>query len=209
MLSTAQIDAEQGELHAQREQVLVDTLLRAGARSVLDLGCGDGALLASLAKRGAFERLTGVERSLEALCAAERRLRANGALHRGGISLHHASFEAPDRNLAGHDAAVMLETIEHVDPRRLSCVEHAVFAIYRPGMVLITTPNREYNPLYGMAEDAFRHPEHRFEWTRGKFRSWATRAAARHGYGVGFRGIGPADLVCGSPTQMATFTLGA
>ena len=32
-----------------------------------------------------------------------------------------------------------------------------------------------------------RHRDHRFEWTRAEFPAWATRVAARHGYGVRIR----------------------
>ena len=196
-------DGEVSDLHEERIAAIAQALLGAGAKSVLDLGCGTGVLLERLAKLCVFARLAGVDSSMEALGAAERRL------GRDGVVLHHGSFETADDRLAGYDAAVMLETIEHVDPGRLSAVEHALFGCYRPATVLITTPNREYNALYGLAEDAMRHPGHRFEWTRAKFRSWATRAAARRGYAVVFRTLGTPDPVRGGPTQMAEFRRGA
>lgn len=188
---------------------VVQALLRAGATSVIDLGCGTGVLLERLAKLCVFTRLAGVDRSMEALGAAERRLDREGLLESGRVSLHYGSFEDPDGRRASYDAAVMLETIEHVDPGRLSAVEQVLFACCRPATVLITTPNREYNALYGLAEGAMRHPDHRFEWTRARFRSWATRAAARRGYAVIFRTLGAPDPVRGGPTQMAEFRRGA
>jgi small RNA 2'-O-methyltransferase len=197
------------DLHLERQTAVVEALLDARAKSVLDLGCGNGALLARLWRYRAFTRLAGVDRSMEALGAAQRLLREEATLQPGRLLLYQASFDAPDPRLAGYDAGVLVETIEHVDARRLSAVEHAVFACYRPGTVLITTPNREYNSLYGMPEGALRHPDHHFEWTRAKFRSWASGAAARNGYGVSLRGIGHADLLRGSPTQMAIFTRSA
>ena len=30
----------------------------------------------------------------------------------------------------------------------------------------------------------FRHPDHRFEWTRAEFASWAEGVAERYGYSV-------------------------
>jgi small RNA 2'-O-methyltransferase len=109
-------------------------------------------------------------------------------------------------DLASFDAAVLVETIEHIDPQRLTAVERAVFGGYCPGLVLITTPNREYNVLHGLPEGALRHRDHRFEWTRAKFRSWSEGVAKRHGYRVVFDDIGPVDAELGSSTQMATFS---
>ena len=50
-----------------------------------------------------------------------------------------------------------------------------------------------------------RHADHRFEWARREFQSWATNVAARFGYEVSFASIGEADPVLGAPTQMAVF----
>lgn len=202
-------ESDAGGLHEERIAAITQALLRAGAKSVLDLGCGTGVLLERLTKLSPFKRLAGVDSSMEALGAAERRLGRDGLLESGRVSLHHGSFEHRDDRLAGYDAAVMLETIEHVDPGRLSAVEQALFHCYRPATILITTPNREYNALYGLADDAMRHPGHRFEWTRAKFRSWAARAAARRGYAVIVRTLGAPDPVRGGPTQMAEFRRGA
>jgi 3' terminal RNA ribose 2'-O-methyltransferase Hen1 len=196
-------DDDASDLHEERMAAVMQALLRAGAKSVLDLGCGTGVLLERLARLCAFTRLAGVDSSMEALGAAQRRL------SRDGVLLHHGSFEVADERLAGYEAVVMLETIEHVDPGRLSAVEQALFTCYRPATVLITTPNREYNALYGMPEDARRHPDHRFEWTRARFRSWAARTAARRGYAVSLCTLGTPDPVRGGPTQMAEFRRGA
>lgn len=97
-----------------------------------------------------------------------------------------------------------MEVIEHVDPPRLSAVEATVFGHARPGAVAVTTPNVEFNIRYeGLT--GLRHPDHRFEWTRAEFQSWAHPVAAAHGYAVGFRGVGEDDPVLGTPTQLALF----
>ncbi|MBS1998396.1 MAG: 3' terminal RNA ribose 2'-O-methyltransferase Hen1, partial [Cyanobacteria bacterium SZAS LIN-2] len=51
-----------------------------------------------------------------------------------------------------------------------------------------------------------RHNDHRFEWTRAEFRSWAEAVAARYGYSVEFRPVGEEDEVLGPPTQMGVFS---
>ncbi len=192
-------------LHEERLDAVVRTLLQSQAESVLDLGCGPGELLVRLAGEKQFRKLAGIDASLEALEAARRLLAAEEP---GRVTLCHASFTTVIDALTGFDAAALVETIEHVDPQRLSVVEQAVFAGYRPKTVLITTPNREYNVLHGIPEGALRHPDHRFEWTRGKFATWCEGVARRNGYRVVCSDIGAVDPELGSSSQMATFSRG-
>ncbi len=194
-------------LHQERLEKVVLNLLRSKAQSVLDLGCGGGELLARLVVEKTFRKLIGIDSSLEALASAKQLLGITELCHSDGrLFLYHASFTSFLPELAGCDAAVMLETIEHIDPSRLSNLEKTVFSDYHPQTVLITTPNYEYNPLHGIPEGAYRHADHRFEWTRPKFRKWAAGVAGRNGYRVLFDDIGPRDPELGSSTQMAMFT---
>lgn len=84
-------------------------------------------------------------------------------------------------------------------------LERTVFDVYRPRTVVVTTPNQEYNVLYGLREGEVRDPDHRFEWSRLKFRSWAMRIGRQYGYRVIFGNIGEAHPEFGSPTQAARF----
>jgi 3' terminal RNA ribose 2'-O-methyltransferase Hen1 len=193
-------------LHEERLPKVQRVLLSSGARSVLDLGCGPGELFVRLVREWQFGRIVGIDVFGEALRAAEEALRREGLPDsEKWVLLLQASFSEPDARLAGFDAAALVETIEHIDPQRLSSVEHAVFASHRPGMVIVTTPNFEYNVLYGMPDGAFRHEDHRFEWTRARFCAWSFGVARRNGYVVAFDEIGEAHPLLGSPTQMATF----
>ena len=112
-----------------------------------------------------------------------------------------------DTELAGYDAAVLMEVVEHVDPSRLPALEHSVFTVARPATVLVTTPNVEYNALFDtLPEGQMRHSDHRFEWTRAEFAAWADGVAERRGYTVRYVPIGPEDAERGAPTQMAVFS---
>jgi hypothetical protein len=53
----------------------------------------------------------------------------------------------------------------------------------------------------------YRHPDHRFEWTRDEFHQWATRVSGLYGYSVEFRPVGAVDPDVGPPTQLALFKL--
>ena len=111
-----------------------------------------------------------------------------------------------DRRMSGFDAIAVVEALEHLDPERLRAFERVLFAFAKPQTIVITTPNREYNAKYeGIAPGAMRHVDHRFEWTRAEFASWATAVAAAHGYAVEFDPVGGMDEALGAPTQMGRF----
>jgi small RNA 2'-O-methyltransferase len=195
-------------LHEARIDAVLGALRSAGARTVLDLGCGAGALLLRLVRDPQFISIAGIDRSIDAVSAALRQPALQPALQCGRLQIDCRSFTiAPPANTPPYDAAVLLETIEHVAPQRLSTVERAVFGDYRPRTVIVTTPNLGYNPRYGLAPGQFRHPDHQFEWTAAKFRSWAQGVGRRNRYRVSQTGLGEIDLQYGTPSLMATFTL--
>ena len=179
-----------------------------GTRIVADLGCGEGSLTGDLLNDGGFTRVIAADVSARALAQAARRLRLDRMpdARRERLTMFQSSLTYRDARLAGLDAAVLMEVIEHVDPDRLSALERAVFGFAAPGTVIVTTPNREYNPEYGLAEGKTRHRDHRFEWDRAEFTAWASRVGAAYGYGVRFAGVGPESPVAGAPTQLAVFT---
>jgi len=100
----------------------------------------------------------------------------------------------------------VVEVIEHLDIPRLSAFERVLFEFTAPPVVIVTTPNAEYNVNYGMSDpEALRHSDHRFEWTRTEFKAWAEKMCERYGYSVEFSNIGAIDENCGAPTQMGVF----
>ena len=193
-------------LHEERLDTVAQLVVASGAKSVIDLGCGPGELLARLAAAPQFQRIVGIDTSMATLVAAQRLLGLDEKMNNGRVCLLQASFTQTAARLQGFDAALLVETIEHIAPERLSLVEHAVFIQGRPKMVLMTTPNQEYNVVHGMRPGAMRHPDHRFEWGRPKFRRWATGLSQRTGYTVVFGDIGVADPFLGSSTQLAIFS---
>lgn len=194
------------ELHDQRLGAVLRALLASNARSVLDLGCGSGALLQRLVQEPQFERIVGVDWCGTSLYEARDALREHLAAEPDRLSIIAASYTARDAALQGFDACGMIETIEHVAPKMLGAVEETVFGYYRPRTLVMTTPNAEFNELLGLARHEFRHPAHRFEWDSAKFRAWATGVARRNGYRVRLSGIGAFHVVVGQPTQMAIFS---
>lgn len=195
----------------ERVGAVLAALKASGARSVLDLGCGEGRFLRALLADTSFEKIVGVDVAHQALRRASERLRLEElpARRRERIALLHGALTYRDKRLTGFDAAAIIEVIEHLDPARLRAFARAVFEGARPGTVVITTPNVEYNVHFaGLPAGRFRHRDHRFEWTRAEFAGWAAEQAARFQYTVRFLPVGPNDPVTGSPTQMGVFHRG-
>jgi len=191
-------------LHAERLAAVEEALERSGARRVADLGCGQGDLLLRLAQNSRLSRLIGLDSSRTALERLRERLREREITAR--ISLVHASMLELSAIEDDIDCAVLLETIEHLPSGDLSRLERAVFLTMRPQTVIITTPNAEFNPLLGVPDHRFRHPDHHFEWNRARFRRWAEGVGARNGYRVICSPIAGAHPRLGGASQMAVFS---
>jgi 3' terminal RNA ribose 2'-O-methyltransferase Hen1 len=195
-------------LSEQRMGAVLAVLRSKGARKVADLGCGSGRLLQQLLDDASFEQILGMDVSYRALEAVQHRLRWEKLPPRkkARMTLIQGSLTYRDSRLAGFDAAVLLEVIEHLDEARLRSFERVVFEFAGPRTVVLTTPNVEYNVRFeGLPAGKMRHHDHRFEWTRDQFESWAREVGGRHGYTPRFLPVGPMDAEVGPPTQMAVF----
>ncbi len=195
-------------LNDQRLAAVKTALESSGARKVVDLGCGPGALVGLLLKESWIERVVGVDASFRALTIAARRLRLDEMppRQRERVDLWQGALTYRDKRLREFDAAAVVEVIEHLDPPRLSAFERTVFGDAGPATIVVTTPNMEYNALFdGLEPGRLRHRDHRFEWSRAQFASWCDGVCERTGYAVEYTPIGPVDEKLGAPTQMAVF----
>ncbi len=195
-------------LSSQRMGSVLAVLRSAGAKRVLDLGCGGGNLLRALLEDKSFTEIVGYDVSMSSLERAAARLRLDRMpeRQRARLKLVQGSLTYRDRRIAGYDAAAAVEVIEHLDPHRLASFERVLFEQARPSLVVLTTPNVEYNVCFEtLPSGKLRHGDHRFEWTRSQFRAWAAGVSSRFGYSVKFLPVGPDDPEVGPPTQMGVF----
>jgi 3' terminal RNA ribose 2'-O-methyltransferase Hen1 len=196
-------------LNQLRLEAVTQAVTASGASHVIDLGCGEGRLLRELLKHKQFQEIAGMDVSHRSLEVASERLHLDTMppKQKERIRLFQGSLMYKDKRLAGFEAATVVEVIEHLDPPRLAAFERVVFEHAKPNTIIITTPNVEYNVRFEtLPAGQFRHKDHRFEWTREQFRSWAEGLAQRYGYAVAFSPIGNEDAEVGTPTQMGVFT---
>lgn len=187
-------------LHRDRLDTVLAEILAHTPKRVLDLGCGDGELMLRLAGAHGLEQLVGLDTCAGSLARLRSRMP-----RQEGVEIRMASALDPPPDLAGFDCAALVEVIEHLDPAHLSKLERALCRTLRPAKLVVTTPNAEFNTLLGVPPHRFRHPDHKFEWPRIKFRAWATRVAGAHGYSVVFQDLGGAHPTLGGASQMAVF----
>ncbi|ASZ10191.1 3' terminal RNA ribose 2'-O-methyltransferase Hen1 [Chitinophaga pendula] len=202
------VAAEKVRVHDQRLLTVKQVLLDTGAGSIADLGCGEGKLLKLLLEERQFTRILGMDVSYYVLSIAQDKLKLDRMpeRQRERIQLIHGSLTYKDDRLKGYDAAALVEVIEHLDVPRLSALERTIFGHARPGVIVVTTPNAEYNVKFEkMQAGAMRHSDHRFEWTRQEFRNWGDRLTATYGYNVTYFPLGEEDPLVGAISQMAVF----
>ena len=195
-------------LNQQRMEWVVAALKRHGVKTLVDMGCGEGKLVGMLLKDLDFDKVTGVDVSVRALEIARERLNFDRLpeFQQQRVTLMQSALTYRDKRLAGYDAATVIEVIEHLEPERLEAFSRVIFEYAKPGLIILTTPNAEYNALFeNLPAGKFRHPDHRFEWSRAEFETWAHATAERFGYAVAFEPIGHVDERLGAPTQAGIF----
>ena len=197
-------------LNRTRLRSVVDEVLASGAKSVIDMGCGEGNLTRLLIREKQLSRVAAFDVSFNALERCKDRLKID-RLHealQNKLELFQSSLTYRDKRFEGYDCACVVEVIEHLDEARLSAFERVLFEFSRPRTVILTTPNVEYNVNYEhMNDNALRHGDHRFEWNRAQFTAWADAICEKYGYKSEIKEIGDSDDETGTPTQMGVFTL--
>ena len=191
-------------LHDLRLDAVAAVLEKDNVRTVADLGCGEGRLLRRLIKNKNLSRILACDVSSLALERAAASLERMNERQREKVQLFQSSLLYADARLAEVDAAVLVEVIEHIEPDRLPRVADNLFGRMRPRIVILTTPNREYNVVWeSLPAGRLRHGDHRFEWTRQEFQEWASQV--KSDYHVEFQDLGEPHPELGAPSQMAVF----
>lgn len=113
------------------------------------------------------------------------------------------------KNNPGICALIGIEIIEHLHPDILRGFEETVFGVYSPNIVILTTPNSEFNSVFNLSPGKFRHWDHKFEWSRMEFDSWCSKIVQEFPfYTYQIKGIceGPPETKhLGCVSQMAIF----
>ncbi|NXT17382.1 HENMT methyltransferase, partial [Syrrhaptes paradoxus] len=182
-------------LYKQRYEFIKDLVGKYKPKKVADLGCADCTLLWMLKFCSCIEVLAGLD-----ICASVMKENMHRLSPLPGdylqpaersltITLHHGSVAHKDPCMLGFDMVTCVELIEHLEESELNKFPEVVFGFMAPSIVVISTPNSEFNALLP-GVTLFRHPDHKFEWNQAQFRRWALETARRYDYSVEFTGVG-------------------
>lgn len=170
--------------------------------TIVDLGAGEGKLSVQLGFIQGVKEILSVEPSNKyRVRAVDRFQQVNNEEFVEPKSVSGSLFYF-DSRLQNKDIIILCEVIEHINESRLPKIFETILKDYRPKVLIVTTPNQEYNAVYDM-DEAMRHHDHRFEWTREQFRQNVEIWVKDNPYQVTFQGIGEEKPVYGYPTQMA------
>lgn len=145
-------------------------------------------------------------------------------LYEGGLELHNPGLDGIDGMIAtevsrgSHSTSSplniralipgqILQVIEHMTATAFDKFPRVILGGYRPKVLVITTPNHEFNPWFvssskdeesrnrfpdptGRTNRIFRDDDHEFEMTTAEFQDWANAIADEHAYDVAFSGVG-------------------
>ncbi|XP_075038739.1 small RNA 2'-O-methyltransferase isoform X2 [Mixophyes fleayi] len=170
----------------------VDTYM---PKKVADLGCSECSLLQRLKFWNCIEQLVGVDIDEDILKRKMYTLTPLPThylepLKRSlTVTLYHGSVSQKDPALLGFDLITCIELIEHLEADDLEKIQDVLFGFMAPNAAVISTPNVEFNILLSK-NSKFRHPDHKFEWSRKEFQSWAMKVARQYNYTVEFSGVG-------------------
>ncbi|KAK9878825.1 hypothetical protein WA026_003660 [Henosepilachna vigintioctopunctata] len=203
--SCAYINAEQNlafdpPVYRQRYGIIHDILLNAKWRKdlkkVVEFGCAEFGLLIFLKSLLGITEINFVDIDEELLQENLYRVRPFTLeyLKRRSepltVNVWAGSITDPDKRILDCDVVIGIEIIEHLYPDVLEAVPYTIFNCIQPKLAIFTTPNADFNVLFPKFK-GFRHYDHKFEWTREQFESWATNITDRFPqYFANFHGIG-------------------
>ncbi|CAO3595236.1 unnamed protein product [Absidia cylindrospora] len=149
-------------LWKQRRSFILDVLKKNQVQKVLDYGCGEGSVLSFMIPSSAtddihFTHLIGldIDRDLleqETLAACQPWPSDYEQLREAPLTvdIYCGSVDQYDARLmmSNCDAIVCSEVIEHVYPSTLDGCLPLMLGVYAPPLVIVTTPNAEYNVFF-------------------------------------------------------------
>ncbi|XP_067632796.1 small RNA 2'-O-methyltransferase isoform X2 [Eurosta solidaginis] len=196
-------------------RILEDPLWGQKFKKVVDFGCAEMRLLSLLRRVDGIEHILEVDINEDLL--RSNKLKAEPLVSdylkkREGplrVELFKGSIDASVAELQNVDAVIALEIIEHLYPKTLENVPKNIFGFMQPKIAIFSTPNSDFNVLFTMLPNGFRHDDHKFEWTRAEFKEWALNICQQYpNYKVAIIGVGdapPDKKEIGYVSQIAIF----
>ena len=214
----SEVPSEAGEvlftprLSVQRHELVLEFLKRMKVRSVLDLGCNSLKFFSLVKNLENLQYLAGVDIDKDILeefkhlaqptvCSwlEERAHSLLLELWSGDVTDNDGARVMEERV----EAVTSIELIEHLEPDKIQSFVDTVLGVIRPEYWIVTTPNKDYNQLFPdwPGDEARRHWDHKFEWTRSEFRAWAASVVSKYPNYLNVSSSAPVYIYFTSPLQ--------
>jgi SAM-dependent methyltransferase len=138
-------------LHRKRHEIIGEIVNTFSPQIVVDAGCGSGQLVDYLPEEIDY---LGFDAELR---KSKLRRRKNTKYYETNVLFPYLDYNR-DNSLM-----VLSEVVEHLDERERLILYRNINLFFQPDVVVITTPNYEYNVNYGLT--GYRHPDHKIEFT--------------------------------------------
>jgi hypothetical protein len=170
LVQTENMKFQFGNTQVQRFDAIKEALLGNGKKpgdTLLDIGCGE--LSHSVKLLGKYEFIIGFDGD-EEICRINGLKIAKRKIE--NLTMVHQEVDAAWVNenagtFAGNDV-LLSEVLEH---REIQASEALVKALLETeaNRIVITVPNKDFNPYYSIGPLGFRHSDHKWEPTRAEF----------------------------------------
>ncbi|KAJ7565456.1 hypothetical protein O6H91_02G061700 [Diphasiastrum complanatum] len=145
-------------LSKQRVDFALQLIEKIKPVSLVDLGCGSGSLLEAIVEQSTdLVHVAGVDISQRSIIRAAKALQTKlGKQHfhpprscnsSNSVALYVGSIAESDSRLANFDIATCIEVVEHMDSEPLSKIGESILGGLSPKVLMLSTPNIEYNPI--------------------------------------------------------------
>lgn len=170
-IQTAGMNFQFGNTQVQRHDAIKEALFNNPSTLVgeglIDIGCGE--LYHSLKLADRYETVVGYEGNEEIVGKMTARLIKKEILN---VSINHVEVDAAWINensdlFEGKDV-ILSEVLEHREKEASIALVQALLKT-KANNIVITVPNKDFNPYYSLTADEFRHSDHKWEPTRSEF----------------------------------------
>lgn len=155
-----------GATSTQRREFITDLLTF--ERSILDIGCGEGAYAIPLSQKIEAHPYYAIDIDEEVLASAKKR-----AVRKEITNIQFFSDCGAFKK--GYDERkidiICTEVIEHMPQKAAESLIKDLLTHCNFENLIITTPNKDFNQFYELT-DEFRHPDHHWEMGEDAFKGW-------------------------------------
>ena len=161
---------------------------------ILDVGCGEGFYIPPLANKLEGRPYYAIDINPEVLDVAREKVEKKELENVSFYGSLDQWLETPQEDALD---VIIMEVVEHMPVADAAKLLKQL--LNQPiHQLVLSTPNKDFNPYYQLTHEQRRHPDHQWEMTQAQFRTWIEALVDQEQYTLELLEIG--DKVNGIPT---------